>query len=213
MDSGDDVFVLMIDAAVMWKPEIRTFFLAGIDKDGVTLARIQQGLRFRTPSVLVAVVAKRCNFVFWCSCVGRQKHFHCLHQTPSMHGCVDQDADLDSTPDFDSSQAGSSSQLAPNVTLGAKQFRCTEVSFQRGYQCNIKCVVYIRMELSVMSCFHVARTSSNRSISAWRRNRRRYTSSCCVIRVYCRLDHNQQVWLLVLFLFACQWTSNVRQVA
>ena len=58
-----------------------------------------------------------------------------------MHGCVDQDADLDSTPDFDSSQAGSSSQLAPNVTVGAKQFRCTEVSFQRGYQCNIKCVV------------------------------------------------------------------------
>ena len=139
-----------------------------------------------------AVVAKRCNFVFWCSCVGRQKHFHCLRQTPSMHGCVDQDADLDSTPDFDSSQAGSSSQLAPDVTVGAKQFRCTEASFQRGYQCNIKCVVYIRMELSVISCFHVARTSSNRSISAWRRNRRRYTSSCCVIRVYCRLDHDQQ---------------------
>ena len=47
-----------------------------------------------------AVVAKLCSFLFWCSCVGRQKHFHCLRQTPSMHGCVDQDADLDSTPDF-----------------------------------------------------------------------------------------------------------------
>ena len=59
MDSGDDVFVLMIDAAVMWKPEIRTFFLAGIDKDGVTLARIQQGLRFRTPLVLVPARCRR----------------------------------------------------------------------------------------------------------------------------------------------------------
>ena len=38
MDSGDDVFVLMIDAAVMWNPETRTYFLAGIDKDGVTKA-------------------------------------------------------------------------------------------------------------------------------------------------------------------------------
>ena len=32
------LFVLMIDAAVMWKAEIRTYFLAGIDKDGVTKA-------------------------------------------------------------------------------------------------------------------------------------------------------------------------------
>ena len=86
-----------------------------------------------------------------------------------MHGSVDQDADLDSTPDFDSSQAESSSQLAPNVTVGAKQFRHTEVSFQPGYRCNMKCVVYIRKELCNMSCCHVARPCSNGSISARRR--------------------------------------------
>ena len=106
---------------------------------------------------------------FWCSCVGRQKHFHCRRQTLPMHGSVDQDAELESTPDFDSSQAESSSQLAPNVTVGAKQFRYTEVSFQPGYRCNMKSVVYIRKELCNMSCCHVARPCSNGSISARRR--------------------------------------------
>ena len=38
-------------------------------------------------------------------------------------------------------------QLAPNVTVGAKRFRYTEVSFQPGYRCNMKCVVYTRKEL------------------------------------------------------------------
>ena len=115
--------VLMIDAAVMWKPEISTFFLAG---ELTRMVSRWRGYNKDYASALHwflcprAVVAKRCSFVFWCSCVGRQKHFHCLRQTPSMHGCVDQDADLDSIPDFDSSQAGSSSQLAPNVTVGAK---------------------------------------------------------------------------------------------
>ena len=142
--------------------------------------RIQQGLRFRT---LLVLVLARCSFVFWCSCVGRQKHFHCRRKMLPMHGSVDQDADLDSTPDFDSSQAESSSQLAPNVTVGAKQFRYTEVSFQPGYRCNMKCVVYIRIELCNMSCCHVARPCSNGSISAWRRNRRRYPSSCCVSHI------------------------------
>ena len=100
-----------------------------------------------------------------------------------MHGNADQDADLDSTPDFDSSQAESSSQLAPNVTVGAKQFRYTEVSFQPGYRCNMKCVFYIRKELCNMSCCHVARPCSNGSISARRRNTRRYPSSCCVSHI------------------------------
>ena len=84
-----------------------------------------------------------------------------------MHESVDQDADLDSTPDSDRSQAESSSQLAPNVAVGAKQFRYTEVSFQRGYRCNMKCVIH--KELCNMSCCHVARPCSNGSISARRR--------------------------------------------
>ena len=74
----------------------------------------------------------------------------------------------------------SSSQLAPNVTVGAKQFRYTEVSFQPGYRCNMKCVVCIRKELCNMSCCHVARPCSNGSISARRKDRRRCPSSCCV---------------------------------
>ena len=76
---------------------------------------------------------------FWCSCVGRQKHFHCRRQTLPTHGSVDRTQI--------SIRLRILTQLAPNFTVGAKRFRYTKISFQPGYRCNMKCVVYIRKEL------------------------------------------------------------------